>query len=127
MIEDFLEKITLYDVKLTDSSVEEMADGRFKVSLDLDVAKFYSDEVGNQTDATFDIPVDIGLFLKSPDAMDYAATDVIMLEKRRVTDGTSTLEIIVDKKPAVAGIDPYNKLIDRDSDDNLRDVDETGA
>lgn len=124
LIEDFLEKITLYDVHLTDSSVEKMADGRFKVSLSLDVSKFYSDELGNQSDAVFDIPVDIGLFLKSPANGEFGAADVIMVEKRHVPDGQSTLEIIVDKKPTIAGIDPYNKLIDRNSDDNLRVVDE---
>lgn len=125
LIEDFLEKITLYDVKITDSSAEEMGDGRFKVTLGLEVAKFYSDEVGNQSGAVFDIPVDIGLFLKSPDRVGFSSGDVIMLEKRLVADGKSTMEIIVDKKPVIAGIDPYNKLIDRDSNDNLRVVGET--
>jgi ABC-2 type transport system permease protein len=122
LIEDFLEKITLFDIELTSSSVEEMADGRFKVSLDLNVAKFYSDGVGNQSNAAFDIPVDIGLFLKNPEAADFGAADVLMLEKRRVADGKSTIEIIVDQKPEIAGIDPYNKLIDRDSGDNLQIV-----
>ena len=124
LILDFLEKITLYDVKLTDSRVEEMADGRFKVSLGLEARKFYSDGVGNQKQATFDIPVDIGLFVKSPSDTGFGANDVLMLEKRHVADGKSTIEIIMDEKPVFAGIDPYNKLIDRDSDDNLRPVDE---
>jgi hypothetical protein len=30
--------------------------------------------------------------------------------------------VIVDKAPTRAGIDPYNKLIDRVSDDNMIDV-----
>lgn len=30
-----------------------------------------------------------------------------------------TFEIEVDEKPVRAGIDPYNKLIDRESDDNI--------
>ena len=29
------------------------------------------------------------------------------------------IELIVDEQPLYVGIDPYNKLIDRDSDDNL--------
>jgi hypothetical protein len=45
-----------------------------------------------------------------------------LLEKRRVADGKSTIQIIVDQKPEIAGIDPYNKLIDRDSDNNLQIV-----
>jgi hypothetical protein len=37
-------------------------------------------------------------------------------------DGKQTFEIIVDKMPDRAGIDPLNKLIDRDADDNETDV-----
>jgi len=33
------------------------------------------------------------------------------------------LEIIIDERPKFAGIDPYHKLIDRNSDDNLRAID----
>jgi len=29
---------------------------------------------------------------------------------------------VVDQKPTRAGIDPYNKLIDRNADDNMIDV-----
>ena len=124
LIEDFFEKITLFDVKMKDSTVEEMADGRFKVSLDVEVAKVYADKEGRETKADFDIPVDIGLFLKSPAADGYGADDVLMLEKRRITGAKSTIEIIVDKKPTFAGIDPYNKLVDRNSNDNLAAVEE---
>jgi ABC-2 type transport system permease protein len=31
----------------------------------------------------------------------------------------STFEIAVDQPPTLAGIDPYNKLIDRNADDNM--------
>jgi len=30
--------------------------------------------------------------------------------------------VVVDEQPTRAGIDPYNKLIDRNSDDNMVDV-----
>jgi ABC-2 type transport system permease protein len=30
--------------------------------------------------------------------------------------------IIVNEQPTLAGIDPYNKLIDRNADDNMIDV-----
>ncbi len=119
LIEDLLEKVTLYDVKLTDSSVEELTDGRFKVSLTVEAQKLYSDGTGNQTAAAFDIPVDIGVFLNDPDAETFTEADVLFLEKQQIIDGKATIEIIVDKRPTIAGIDPYNKLIDRDTDDNL--------
>ena len=39
-----------------------------------------------------------------------------------MTQERRTFKIIVDAKPSRAGIDPYNKLIDRVSDDNMIDV-----
>ena len=30
-----------------------------------------------------------------------------------------TFEMVVDQEPKKAGVDPFNKLIDRDPDDNL--------
>ena len=51
---------------------------------------------------------------------------MLFLEKRQIT-GPSTNQLVVDALPVRAGVDPYNKLVDRDSDDNLRRVDQEPA
>jgi ABC-2 type transport system permease protein len=119
LIEDFFEKITLYDLRLDAARVTELVDGRYKVVLDVRALKFLADALGNETPASFDLPVDIGLFSKSPADTDFTDDDVIALDKRRIDATTPRVEFIVDRKPLFAGIDPYSKLIDRDADDNL--------
>jgi ABC-2 type transport system permease protein len=47
---------------------------------------------------------------------------VLYLAKHRFTGKDTTLELVVDEAPFDAGIDPYNKLIDRVSDDNRKRV-----
>ena len=47
---------------------------------------------------------------------------LLFLEKRRVTTGENRFTLEVTGEPAKAGIDPLNKLIDRDASDNLVDV-----
>jgi hypothetical protein len=47
---------------------------------------------------------------------------VIHLAKQDIRGGESTLTFTVDRRPVRVGIDPYNKLIDRNSDDNLKTV-----
>jgi hypothetical protein len=47
---------------------------------------------------------------------------VLYLEKRKVEDGDSIITVTVDGEPYEAGIDPYNKLTDRVSDDNRKQV-----
>jgi ABC-2 type transport system permease protein len=47
---------------------------------------------------------------------------LLALEKRHVEGPSGTFELVVDQEPIKAGIDPFNKLIDRDPDDNLTAV-----
>ena len=41
------------------------------------------------------------------------------MERRPIRTGVQTLTFTVDKAPTWGGVDPYNYLIDRNSDDNL--------
>jgi len=42
----------------------------------------------------------------------------LYLKKQKIERETSIFDLIVDKQPAQAGIDPANRLIDRQPDDN---------
>ena len=46
----------------------------------------------------------------------------LSVRKERITGGRQTFEFVVNTEPTRAGIDPYNKLIDRNLDDNSMDV-----
>ena len=46
----------------------------------------------------------------------------IYLEKVFITDSISTFIMQVDQEPIKAGIDPMNKFVDRDSEDNIMRV-----
>jgi len=76
--------------------------------------KTRADGAGNEEDAPMDALVDIGV-------RDAKGT-LLFLEKRRVTTGENRFTLEVTGEPATAGIDPLNKLIDRDASDNLVDV-----
>ena len=47
---------------------------------------------------------------------------ILNLYGRMVADGDSSVTVTVDGEPYEAGIDPYNKLVDRVSDDNRMHV-----
>ncbi len=122
LIDDLFTKITLFDLSFEQSTVQKMDDGRFKVTLSIEASKHYEDAIGNVTAASLDLPIDIGLFTRHPSHRDFSESDVIQLDKQSLKTGTSTLEFIVDKQPLFAGIDPYNKLIDVESDNNIGEV-----
>lgn len=46
----------------------------------------------------------------------------LRMRREKFTEGQRSFTLLVDKPPTRAGIDPYNKLIDRIADDNLIDV-----
>jgi ABC-type transport system involved in multi-copper enzyme maturation permease subunit len=120
LITDLFERITLWDLKVEDGTVSERSDGRFDVSIVVSAGKFEADGSGAQESVPLDLPIDIGVFSEDPDDVTEGDEHVLLLEKHRVQTGEMTFDFIVDKKPSHVGIDPYNKLIDRNSDDNLR-------
>ncbi len=122
LITDMFERITLWDLKVEDASVAERDDGRFDVTIDVSAAKFTADGEGRQTEVDLDMPIDIGIFTKDPEDVTEGndASHVLMLEKHAIKSGDLSFEFTVDERPSHVGIDPYNKLIDRNSDDNLK-------
>jgi ABC-2 type transport system permease protein len=121
LIEDLFEKIVFFDHRVTTATSTKRADGKFVVTLDLHAGKWIADGQGAETAAPLDEWVDIGVFARPPGG-DEADEKVLYLQKHRITAADTTLEIVVDEVPYEAGIDPYNKLIDRDSNDNRKRV-----
>ncbi|MED5620954.1 ABC transporter permease/M1 family aminopeptidase [Ideonella sp. BN130291] len=122
LITDLLEKITLLDVKVTDAVAHKRADGRYEVKLNVDARKLYADGLGKETEAPLDEPFEVGVFTVEPGKAGFKAESVLKVERQPVRSGKQVLTLVVDKAPAFAGVDPYNKRIDRNSDDNLKRV-----
>src|SRR3546814_4832601 len=63
--------------------------------------------------------VDIGVFSRPPGG-EESDEKVLYLEKHHITGTDNTIELVLDEEPYEAGIDPYNKLVDRSSGDNRK-------
>ncbi len=121
LIEDMFDKITFFDNRVTQATAKKRADGKYEVTLAVHAEKKYTDGVGKESEGKVDIPIDIGVFARAADGKE-ANEKVLYLEKREIKDGDSTLTLVVDGEPYEAGIDPYNKLVDRNSNDNRKKV-----
>lgn len=75
--------------------------------------KLRADELGVEKEVPLNDRIDIGIF-----AGENKNQKVLFLEKRRISQAQTEFEITVDQIPTRAGIDPYNKLVDRKPDDN---------
>jgi aminopeptidase N len=122
LITDLFEKITLLDLKALNAKATRRADGRYDLSFEVDARKFYADGKGKETEAPLDEPVDIGVFTAEPGRPGYSEASVLFFERRPLHSGRQQLSLVVDKPPKFVGVDPYNKRIDRNSEDNLTPV-----
>ena len=50
---------------------------------------------------------------------DFDRSDVIVFERRPIRSGTQTLTLAAATEPSFDGVDPYNKRVDRNSQDNV--------
>jgi len=116
-ITDAFENIVLYDNRAVSATVTPTADHKYKVSLTVQARKMRSDGSGNESPMPLHDLIEIGVFTGKKDE-----EKPVYLQKVWLTEAMRTFEIVVDRPPTRAGIDPYNKLIDRNSDDNMIDV-----
>ncbi len=119
LITDLFEKITLLDVKASEAKAVKRADGKYEVTFVVDAKKFYADGKGKETEAPLAEPFDIGVFSAEPGRPGYTAESVLSFGRQDIRTGKQTVTVVVDQRPAWVGVDPYNKRIDRNSEDNL--------
>ena len=124
LITDFFERITIFDLRVTEAETRALGEGEWETTIRVEAHKYYADGQGEETEADIDYGIDIGLFRRNLDGA-FEGTDHILYFERREVNETE-MEFVIrttGQRPIYAGIDPYNKLIDRNSNDNLIQID----
>ncbi len=137
VIKDMFETITLYRNRIVDIKSTPLENETYQVDIEFNVSKYRNNEKGKryyesdsltyQTDnmkkpihsVKLADYIDIGVFGEKD--VDGKKTETeLYLEKHKITEINNKITLIVDQEPKEVGVDPYNKLIDTDSDDNRR-------
>ncbi|QDZ06411.1 aminopeptidase [Sphingomonas panacisoli] len=119
LVLDLLDRITIYDLKAKTADVRKLPDGTFETTISVEAAKFYANGKGVEKVAPIADDIAIGLFDQRPGMGAFAARDVIAMQRFPIKSGVQVIRVNSRRKPAFAGIDPYNMYVDRNSDDNL--------
>jgi ABC-2 type transport system permease protein len=117
LVDDGFNRIVLYDNKAISATSQKTADGKYKVTLEVQARKVQADGNGAETPVVLADYIEIGVFMGKKDE-----EKPLYLKKEKFTEEHKTFVIVVDQQPTLAGIDPYNKLIDKNADDNMIDV-----
>jgi ABC-2 type transport system permease protein len=117
LIDDGFNRIVLYDNKAVSATSHRRPDGKYSVTLTVQARKVQADGNGEETEMPLADYIDIGVFKGKKDE-----EQPLVMRREKITQGRQTFDLVVDERPTRAGIDPYNKLIDRIADDNVMDV-----
>ncbi|MGB5982233.1 MAG: M1 family aminopeptidase [Nonlabens sp.] len=139
LIKDMFETITLYDNSVEEVTYQETEEGKYLVNIEALVRKYRTDNKGKkqysgkagdsltfiqEKDTLSSLPladyIEVGVFGEEDD--ETGENKVLSLRKVKISDIENDFQILVDEEPVEAGIDPYNKLIDRKSNDNRKKV-----
>jgi ABC-2 type transport system permease protein len=114
LIDDMFESIILYDNRALSAQAKALPDGHYAVTLKVAAHKRKADGLGGEQDAPLHDWIDVGVL--------DADGKPLYLEKKLFDAPDATFTIDVAGKPARAGIDPLNELIDRTPRDNTAAV-----
>ncbi len=142
LITDLFETNTHYDTKVANYSSTKLDNGSYKVDVEYTISKYKTDHKGKrlygetQNDSlvykteTMKTPlvsmfltdyVDVVIFGKAKNDGD-TSPPILYNQKHKITEIANTLSIIVDQEPTEVGVDPYCKLIDKNTADNRKSL-----
>lgn len=140
VINDMFETITLYDNRVSEVSSRKLPNGKYEVKIQYEVSKYKADDTGKRIfkDAKgktltyadkraknklesypLNDYIEIGVFAQQ-DNKGKKTDKELYLKKVKINKINNTVTVVVNEKPTEVGVDPYNKLIDTNSDDNRR-------
>lgn len=141
LIKDMFEDITLYDNKVIKSEVKSLPSGEYQVDVYFQVAKYKTDKEGVETykdasgktlsekvgkDVVKSLPLNdyvfVGIYGEKTKNGNYSYENELLYKKVKVNKIQNKVSFVVKEKPVEVGVDPYNILIDRDSNDNRKSV-----
>ncbi|MBS1534384.1 MAG: hypothetical protein JST78_04845 [Bacteroidetes bacterium] len=120
LIADLFENITLFSNRMLEASSKKTNQG-YEVTLKVSCEKFRANAKGKETKIQVADYIDIGIFAEPTD--DKNLGKPLVYKRVKITKKDNSFTFITKEKPYQAGIDPYNYIIDRVPDDNVKKVD----
>ncbi len=137
LIKDMFETITIHQNEIKSTNLIPLENGKYQVDIVFNMSKFRNTGKGKKIfsdngrdsisyEKIHSLPlndyIEIGIF-EEEIINGKIGLKELYLQKHKVDSIQNSISIVVDKKPNVAGIDPYNLLIDMNPEDNRIRID----
>jgi hypothetical protein len=119
LLVDLFEANTFWELATQRATAKQTETGAWQVTLDAKARKVVVDTAGVETEVPMDDLIEVGVFTT---AKAGEPGEPLYLQMHRVRSGEHRITVMVASKPARAGIDPRNLLIDVEGDDNLKEI-----
>jgi ABC-2 type transport system permease protein len=116
LLSDLFEHNTYWELATKAVVATETKAGMWEVTLEVKARKVVVDEHGNESEVPMDDFVEIGVY---PAAAQEGSSPPLYQQLHRVRSGAQRITVAVPARPARAGIDPRNLLIDVKPNDNV--------
>jgi ABC-2 type transport system permease protein len=117
LIDDMFENITLFSNRVTEATYRPVGDA-YEVTIKTSSEKFRADSLGRETAVPIADYLDLGIFAAGGNKKLLGKP--LLLQRVKLTAKENTFTFRVKEKPVQVGIDPYNYLVDRIPDDNVK-------
>ncbi|MHB8260311.1 MAG: hypothetical protein ACYDEC_08565 [Bacteroidia bacterium] len=121
LIDDMFETITLFSNRTMEAKYKKSIDG-YEVTLTTSSEKFRADSLGKEKNIPIADYIDIGVFAEPISKNNLGKP--LVLQRFKITKKDNVFTFKTKEKPYQVGIDPYNYLIDRLPEDNLKKVED---
>jgi hypothetical protein len=121
LIDEWLGSVTLYDLRVESASAEQQSDGKYRVTVAIRGRKTLEPGGGvKPSEAPLDELIDVAVYAEHPSV---PGAQPIRAGKYRLRTGDTRIVIAdVDGKPAFVSVDPFERRIEVERADNVREV-----
>lgn len=120
LVKDLFEDITLFENRCREASAKDLGNGKWEVNIKIEAAKYKADELGKQTEAQLNDYLEIGAFAAPGPGKTYGKT--LYRQRVKMTQKEQWFTFTVNEKPEKAGVDPFSLVVDRNPEDNMKDL-----
>lgn len=123
-LKDNWQQVSLYNNKVISAIATPIGKNNYQVTFTVNVAKTVLDKKAKELPVKYmNDYIDLGIFAEdSTDQTGRRKTNPLYLKRYKLTAGSFTLSMRIQGKPAYVGIDPFATLLDQNSNDNLKNI-----
>jgi hypothetical protein len=121
LIGDLFSNITVFSNRVVETSYKKLGN-EYEISMTTRSEKFRADSLGKQSPVQVNDYIDVGIFGEAKNQGKLGKP--LVIKRVKITKPDNIFTFRVREKPAIAGIDPYNYLVDRMMVDNIKKVED---